>query len=391
MGRPRLPIGTWGAITVTRNRAGGWRARTRYRDLDGVVRHVEGHGETKGAARSNLMVKLTSRSLPAAASTFADLARRWEDRADSMPARPQSRARYLSALRLHVIPAMGNVEVREINAALLDRVLADIHRRTPGVEGTCRTVLSHVMRLAVMEGLLQASPMDAVPRRRATPADVRRVTVDDIAELRRRAAAWTSADRRRTTPLLDVIDVLLSTGLRAGELLSLTWGDVDLDAGTITVGATQVHIKGQGIVRQDETKERKEIRHLLTGWAIEALQRRAAAAPDARPEHYVFAAARSGGTRMISESNLNRAFRDARGDEYAWVTWHTFRKAVGQAVADVGGVGMAARVLGHSGTSVTRAHYVGRAELAPDVRADLEGRFSGAVRGDDGDGAGDGP
>ena len=46
-GRPPLPIGTWGQVTVT-GRPGAWRARARFRDVDGVTRSVVRTGATKG-------------------------------------------------------------------------------------------------------------------------------------------------------------------------------------------------------------------------------------------------------------------------------------------------------------------------------------------------------
>ena len=41
---------------------------------------------------------------------------------------------------------------------------------------------------------------------------------------------------------------MLATGLRLGEALGVTWADVDLTAGTVSVTRTIVRIKGQGLV-----------------------------------------------------------------------------------------------------------------------------------------------
>lgn len=41
MARPPLPIGTFGTITTKEVRPGVYRARTRFRDFDGVTREIE--------------------------------------------------------------------------------------------------------------------------------------------------------------------------------------------------------------------------------------------------------------------------------------------------------------------------------------------------------------
>jgi hypothetical protein len=49
VGRPPLSVGTYGSISIAPYGT-GYRARTLYRDYDGVTRRVERHGQTKGAA-----------------------------------------------------------------------------------------------------------------------------------------------------------------------------------------------------------------------------------------------------------------------------------------------------------------------------------------------------
>jgi len=60
MGRPPLSVGTSGSIS-TSPYGTGYRARTRYRDYDGVTRRVERHGRTKGAAERALRMALRDR------------------------------------------------------------------------------------------------------------------------------------------------------------------------------------------------------------------------------------------------------------------------------------------------------------------------------------------
>ncbi|MCZ7375221.1 hypothetical protein [Micromonospora sp. WMMC250] len=54
----------------------------------------------------------------------------------------------------------------------------------------------------------------------------------------------------------DVVDLMLATGARIGELLALRWEDLDLAAErpSLTICGTLVFVKGQGFFRQPWTK-----------------------------------------------------------------------------------------------------------------------------------------
>jgi hypothetical protein len=61
-GRPPLPVGTYGRIQVYRLSWGGFRARVRYRDYDGVTRHIERVGPSRTGAENNLKQALRDRA-----------------------------------------------------------------------------------------------------------------------------------------------------------------------------------------------------------------------------------------------------------------------------------------------------------------------------------------
>jgi len=64
MGRPPLPIGTYGKITTVPISGGGQRARCKFRDYDGQVRLVERTGKTELSAQNALKEALRDRQGP---------------------------------------------------------------------------------------------------------------------------------------------------------------------------------------------------------------------------------------------------------------------------------------------------------------------------------------
>lgn len=54
--------------------------------------------------------------------------------------------------------------------------------------------------------------------------------------------------------LLVAYSLVLVTGLRKGEALGLTWADVDLDAGELTIGRQLQRVRGQLLHRDTKTQ-----------------------------------------------------------------------------------------------------------------------------------------
>jgi integrase len=94
----------------------------------------------------------------------------------------------------------------------------------------CATVLSRGLDLARKRGLLDANPAKDAVRPRTTRTKPLAPTREDVQQL---LAAARDADEE----FGDAILVLVSTGMRKGELLALMWRDVDLDRQEIHVDA----------------------------------------------------------------------------------------------------------------------------------------------------------
>ena len=368
MPRPPLTPGEWGEInTGGTTAAGKVRARARYCTVGGKVVSIEAVGKTAAEAKRRLKRRMDEWQPDRAATRFRDVAQMWlDDLRAHNEVRAQSADNYERTLRTTLNPLLGGRAVGGLTAPEVQAALDEIHRTKPGMYSPAVTVARGVFGYAVMRGLTDTNPAISIHRRKVTTKQIRALELDELAGLRGMVRQW-QAGPRRTQPLLDVVDLALSTGARIGELLALTWEDVDLNARTLTLTGTQVWQRGRGIVHQTVTKERTRLRLPLTDFAMAMLAHRRHRNPSAR---YVFAS-RTGG--MISRANLDRAWRAARGDQFQWVTWHTFRKSVATLAAEATDAATAARILGHTSDSTTRKHYIASNSTAvPDITAVLE-------------------
>ncbi|WLP90217.1 tyrosine-type recombinase/integrase [Gordonia sp. NB41Y] len=370
MARPPLPLGTWGKITRKQLAPGRWRARARYRDYDGRTRPVERFGKTGAAAERALLDALAERTPPSAGTaisrdtTLKHLATAW---IDTLDLREQSIAVYQSAIDRHITPALGDVRIREVGTGLLDAFLRTVP--TPASARLCRVVLTGMFGLAARHDAIDRNPVRETQVRSAGRGEIRAMTVAEVAEFRCNVAMWSGGNETgpaRGVDLPEIVDLMLGTGARIGEVLAIRIQDCNLGANPPTVTITGTIVRNH---RQPAPKTEYSHRALmLPSFAAAALRRQVARGLPAE-DGLVFPS-RTGGPRQAD--NVRRQLREARGDEFDWVTPKVFRKTVATAIERAMDIESAAAQLGHSGTAVTRMHYVERTRSGPDARHVLD-------------------
>jgi len=151
--------------------------------------------------------------------------------------RPATFRRYTDFLRLHVLPAIGGIQMSKLAPLDLQRLYAD--RLDVGLSPTTvhhmHAVIHRLLKQAMRWGIVDRNVSEMVdPPRRATPD----VTTWDAEQTVDVLAAGDSTD------LAALWRLALLTGMRRGELLGLMWDDLDLDRGALAVRRTLSRGKG---------------------------------------------------------------------------------------------------------------------------------------------------
>ena len=363
MGRPPLPIGSWGLIRTypigkdEKGRPLRYRALARYRDFDGVTRLVQASGRTATQASQKLRMQLQSRALAGrhgeltGMTKFCVAADLWLSKLDEQVAdgrrSPGTVETYRRQLKNHIQPAMGEVRLGEATTPLVDNVIRSIKKKvSASTAKSCRSVISGVMGQAVRHGAIMANPVREVER---IEAKSKRERVELLKQLQEDEKA-----RRRDLP--DLVFFMLATGVRIGEALAVVWSEVDFEAGAVKITSTLIRVRGEGLVRKG-TKSRAGERTLpLPESAIALLRRRFMTG--ARLDQPVFPSV-DGGFR--DPANVRRELREAGGkDALAWITSHTYRKTAATILDEAAlSARLVADQLGHSWPSMTQDVYMG--------------------------------
>jgi len=290
--------------------------------------------------------------------------------------RERTLAGYRSQLRLHVLPALGKRPIAELNEDDILELIAEL--QAAGYTGwTIRTILTPLSRLlshAVRRGVIASSPISRLDRteRPAVWAREQRILGrDEIALLLECAPT-----RFRT-----VLATAIFSGLRQGELLALTWADVDFEQGVLRVRKSLDRQQ-----RRLDLKTRNAMRDVVLMPALaRLLQEHKNASGYSGAGNYVFVSQR--GTPLYWRNLSRRALQPAlRKAGIAPLRWHDLRHTYASLlIAQGANIVYASRQLGHGSSDITLrcySHLFDQAEHAARTRDALENMFGEMLSGE---------
>lgn len=171
--------------------------------------------------------------------TIAEYCKRWLA-AKSISVRSSTLDDYQRICRLYIVPGLGEKPLRNIKTADVNTFYAGLSGRDTGTQTIdyVHRVLRGVFFGAMREGIVSANPCIYASR----PKVRKKRNVDVMSE----KEATTFLAYGDATPYSVLLRTALVTGMRLGELLGLTWRDIDFENGLISVNK-QIptrHVKG---------------------------------------------------------------------------------------------------------------------------------------------------
>lgn len=275
MARPRTDVGTFGQFTYITAHNGKVKARVRFRDDDGQLRLVQATGDTRTAAERALKKKLTrrdnfsagSRDL-AADSTFGRLVEVWLADLDLTGRLAVStRGLYERNMRQLVMPAFEHLLLREITVRKVDQFIKTLAaNKSYSMAKQACTVLSLALGLAVRYDALRENPVRSIAVLHKPPSQAMALTSAQVDAIRVAVRGW-----RRGTGLSgpkpdgqleQIIEVMLGTSGRIGEVLAIRKCDVDVTVtpARVRICGTIISPTGKPTYRQPHPKTEKSTR-----------------------------------------------------------------------------------------------------------------------------------
>ena len=194
-------------------------------------------GEARRRA-AGIIARIKAWEEPAApapvAVTVADFAERYLEEHVAVRCKPRTRALYRSAIRRHLVPALGETPV----ASVRREQVAELHyrlRETPYAANRAVHLLARILDVAVDHGLRPPgvpNPCRSVEKFRERGHE-RFLTEDELRRLGRVLEAAAAGAGGASPAAVAAIRLLVLTGCRRSEILGLRWEHVDLAAGEL--------------------------------------------------------------------------------------------------------------------------------------------------------------
>ena len=351
---------------ITRRGRNSWRVKFELEAHGSVgrqTRYVTVRG-TKKQAQAELARLLAAQDagtlVEPSKVTVAEYMQSWIATASTLALSPKTAERYRQLIDNQIIPHLCTlplqklkpVHIAEWHAKLLKAGGHDGGPLKARTVGHAFRVLHKALEDAVRHEVLARNPAAAVSPPKVEGEEIEILSADQV------KAALTAM---RSTPIYTHIMVLLSTGIRRGELMGLQWGDIDFDAGKLRIERTVEKTKAHGL-RLKPPKSRHGRRTItLPAGAIDVLKEHRKAQLELRlalgigrlpADAFVFGTI-EGKLRDADRITQNwKRIADARG--LPRVTLHAFRHGHASALIAAGADPVTvSRRLGHGSPVIT--------------------------------------
>jgi integrase len=131
----------------------------------------------------------------------------------------------------HILPTLKDLRVIEVEPPRLQRWVDTLARTlSPATVSMCAALLSAAFKQAVTLTIIPSNPCSVVSRPKVEQKPMVTWSVEDIAKV--------DAFLRDEPKWLAVYRLMLTTGMRPGELYALTWSDLDFEQNIVRIRRT---------------------------------------------------------------------------------------------------------------------------------------------------------
>jgi integrase len=178
--------------------------------------------------------------------SVAEYIRVWVSAAEALSLAPKTAERYRQLVEWQIVPYLGTHPIQKLKAAQVASWHATLLKNGGhgGRPVSARTV-GHAHRV-LHKALSDAVKREVITRNPAALVSPPRVAAQEIEILGADQVKGVLAAMRDTCIYPEIV-LLLSTGIRRGELMALQWGDVDLDGGKLRIERAVEKTKAHGL------------------------------------------------------------------------------------------------------------------------------------------------
>lgn len=216
---------------MAKQKDGRYRAKiTVGHDADGnpIVKYASGRTKKElEAAKAELKKRYVGGVEVQRDITFGDYSMQWYNIYKKPHISFASQRTYESTFRVHLMPELGDRQMRAITANDLQALMNERQGFGLSTLNSIKTIIVNVFAKAYAQGIIDRDPSAGITRPTSKEKESRRALTDAEAD-----AVLKVADEH---PNGLILKVLYYTGMRLGEACGLQWHDIDFKTRTISV------------------------------------------------------------------------------------------------------------------------------------------------------------
>jgi integrase len=292
---------------------------------------------------------------------------RWLEQVVKLTFRPNTYKGYRSAIHYHLVPALGHIRLQKLTIGHLQAFYAEkAQKLKPRTLVVIRSALSGALEDALKQGFVVRNVAKLINLPSVERYEGQILTVEQARKL---------LEAARGSRLDALLLLVLTTGIRRGELVALHWSDIDLEKGLLQVRHTLSWVTGKGFVEGEPKSKAGRRKIALTSVVIEALkehkirQEKAHVKMGDRWQEYglVFSSIYGG---YFNPNNVWRSFkRLLKAAGLPNVRFHDLRHSAATVLLAAGvPLKVVSELLGHSSVAITADIY---AHVLPEMQQEV--------------------
>lgn len=163
----------------------------------------------------------------------------------SKEVRDTTRVTYIQNYNAYIKDYFDNILLRDITPKTMDKYYKILSQRiSTNTMRITNSILNRAFKEAVILELIPYNPLTSIIRTKgATPRKQSKkiYSIDEVKDM---------LDKIKDEPLYPIIYTTLTYGLRRGEVLGISWDDVDFEKRTINIKKTVVNVNNQTLVKE---------------------------------------------------------------------------------------------------------------------------------------------
>lgn len=300
---------------------------------------------------------------------------------------PNTVAEYRMEVEKRIVPWMGHHKTADVTPELLDafyvRLTREGGRKGEGLSPRSVRLVHTILSKAFSDGMRRGTLAKNPASRATAPKQRRREFMTWTAPQLRRFLESSKEDR-----LYPLWFLAATTGMRRSELLGLRWGDLDLEAGRLSIQQRVVLVDAKPVVlfgtkRESSRRLLKLDRatvQVLASWRVTQIEDRLAAGESWEDSGLVFTQTTGAGMHPERVSRRFRILRDRAG--LPAIRFHDLRHTYATVALQAGvPVKVVSERLGHKSTGITENLYL---HVTPQMAEEAANTVANAILGNTG-------